>query len=233
MADKKLNDADNWKGMLDSPKALPHEGLLDKNAAWGKLQDRLHTRPARRATWYWVAATVLTMIAVSWLITGRKKNDIAKPTDSIVHDTKIMQPSRPANLNRQPSVEKTTFIKQPVARGTNAVHRKPNYRNTVSFYPSLVVVSSISTVESPPAATIVAPVTGDSTKLALVFRPKKKLRVLHVNELGVMTLSDSEQLALAAQEKSNTKFRLKSSAPGNLSSPGRQEDTGIRIPLTN
>ena len=233
MADKKQNNADSWKQVLDCPENLPGEGMPDKNAAWEKLYNRLYTKPAPRTAWYWIAATVLTMIAVSWLITGRKKNDITKPTDSIVGNTKSIRPSRPANLNRQPSVGKTTFIKQPIARGANAVHKKTYYRNTVSFYPSQVVISSISTVGSPHALTIVAPATGDSAKLALVFGPKKKLRVLHVNELGIVTFSDSEQLALAAQEKSNTKFRLKSNSSGNLSSPGRQEDTGIRIPLTN
>jgi len=87
-------------------------------------------------------------------------------------------------------------------------------------------------VNKPPVS-IAAPVTGDSAKLVLVFTPKKKLRVLHINELGTVSPYDPEQAALAAQEKNNIKIRFKNNASSNPSAPVRQEDTGIRIPLTN
>jgi len=233
MADKKQNDIDNWKGMLDSPESLPGEGMSDKNAAWEKLYGRLHASPAPRTAWYWIAAAVLIMITVSWLITGREKNHITKAALPVIKDTKSIQTLQPANLGKQTVVAAMALTKQPTARAIDAAHKKLSYGNAGSFYTSQVIAASISTVENKPAATIAVPLTDDSAKVVLISATKKKLRVLHVNELETITPSASEQLALAAQEKSNTKFRLKNNASGNLSTPGRQEDTGIRIPLTN
>jgi len=232
MADKKQNNADSWKQMLDCPENLPGEGMPDKNAAWEKLYNRLYTKPAPRTAWYWIAATMLTMAAVSWLITSRKKNDITKASATAVHDTNSLQPSQAADFNKQPII-KTVFIKQPITHNKGAMHKKTYYGNAHPFYPPQAVATSISIVVNKPPVSIAAPVTGDSAKLVLVFTPKKKLRVLHINELGTVSPYDPEQAALAAQEKNNIKIRFKNNASGNPSAPVRQEDTGIRIPLTN
>jgi hypothetical protein len=236
MPGKKQIDIDNWKATLDSPDNLRGEGALDKDAAWEKLYGRLHAAPARRIAWYWIAAVVLTLLAVSWLMTTPEKNNMVKAIVPLVQDTKSIVPSAPANFTEKTAVAiMPSTKKQPeTGIGIGPAADKSSYKKAHSFYTAGVVSSAVQAIEIKPAAAISAPVTAGSIKTELVTGTKKKLRVIHINELETMSSSGSEQPALAAaQEKSNLKFRIKNNTSGNPSAPARQEDTGIRIPLTN
>ena len=63
MSKEKRPEPSGWRDRLEEPGSLTEWGLMDANASWDKLHERLGGRPRRRrAVWYWVAAACLLII---------------------------------------------------------------------------------------------------------------------------------------------------------------------------
>ena len=228
MPGKKQTDTSHWKDRLDSLADLPGEQLLDKNAAWEKLSGRLdaNRRPVKR---YWMAAAMLLLVAISWLLIERQKNELVKTRVQPSPDTSIAQSDLPHPVTENENVivlapGKPLKVAVPIKQ-----HRPPLYKNLRPAERLHIVTGLAQTDEKTyPQVTIIAP----SAEIApgnLVV-PKKKLRVVHINELET---AQPEPALATAPGKNNSWLKIKNNASTSSSAAGRQEDIRIKIPLTN
>ena len=63
----------NWKDKLEDTTAFAGNELLNTNAAWDKLYNRLHQPRRKKAVWYWAAAACLAMVIISVLFVSKQK----------------------------------------------------------------------------------------------------------------------------------------------------------------
>ena len=182
------NNQNNWKSLLENPKSFAGETIRDKHETWEKLYARLHKKPRRiLGAWYWAAAALLVMMICSIvffinrekypeafvgvpsrvkeqipIITQRQLNDEQKNTEHVLSQPKqktntALSIQKNAIVKTNPSTNKN-FITDPVIGQLPQIASTPNIR-----------IDSVIEI-----ITDVPPV-------------KKKLRVVHLNEIGQPT----------------------------------------------
>jgi len=214
MSIENLNNTESWRSKLDDLEGLPGDTRVDKNAAYEKLHARLRGKKrSRKAMWYWAAAACLLLAFMIPLIF--KKNKI-HPVAGIEAEHK-QQEKMPDDINTKrvkkdpvtiigPLIEKE---KEVVAPGkinrTNHKIIPVEIKNKIRLYDTVIptdlakenISNSLQPVDS-------------ASSIAATLPPGKKLKVIHINELGdpvevsPETVNKKElrsfQLELASQE---------------------------------
>ena len=231
MASEKQTDPLYWKNKLAGLDKLPGEAC-DQNAAWERLHARLQEKPVRKQyTWYWAAACLLLVTALSLLLT--------KHTDTLPAKDFVQQPSTTSPLplaadktDHLPNIASGPAGKEIVKQHTaGAVKHLVNDKRIKKLQP--VAVGNREAVAIPPDIVVAVPDTQTAT--AAVVPAKKKLPVVHINELG----KQERENARFASENHWPSFQIKffngdsySGAP--LPAGGTtQEMLKIKIPLKN
>lgn len=187
MSNENHNNLQPWKSKLEELNALPDQ-QLDKGAAWDILYLRLNQKqPAGKTPWYWVAAACL-LLAVIFSVFFIN-NSSHKITASVTRTT---------SATTENAVTKTTMENDEVKKARDFVlpeNEIPVVKKTynkaikpVALKRILKIRLSDSVSEQSlalsPVADSIDPVTA-SPGLAIARQPvKKKLRVVHANELG-------------------------------------------------
>ena len=183
MSQEKPNESLHWKNKLDELDQLPGEQIQDKNASWRKLHDRLREKPRHKKTiWYWTAAASVLLIAgLQWINTHQK--DIR-----IVNDK--TQPV-PENTSKKIEMVQADTVKN---AKTIIVERTPEVPATVKNKSRSMPMSapllknepdSVTVKESlPEIITTIDNRTSDTIAVVASLPVKKKLRVIHINDLG-------------------------------------------------
>lgn len=174
----------NWKEKMEDAVALSAYGLHDKNAAWEKLHDRMHVPvKKKKAGWFWLAAACLVgLMSGAFLLMNKKQpvtTVINKPATKAVDDTKVIaQQNNPAPVKeeeRQVVMPVATVTKAPAKKQLKKIVAEPIASVEVKTEDSVLITASYI-----PPTHITAPVS-----LTVNNTPeKKKLKVVHVNELG-------------------------------------------------
>jgi len=186
MSEEKLNN--NWKQKLEDADSLPHATLQNKDGAWGKLHARIAEKPrSKRVLWYWVAAAclLLALIIPSLTIhrsttTVVKSSNTNKSNDAITNA--VIQKDEPAetltkeitNAQTHQQIQKNNVVKNTEQHITTA--------DTVNVIP--LVNNNDQSLQN---ENIAVPGIIDTSAIAVVSSPapiQKKLKVVHINELG-------------------------------------------------
>ena len=190
MSSEKQNKTPDWKqSFLQWEQAgghvEPKEDLL-----WEKLQEKLQPRRNKPFTMLWVrraraAAAVLILLAVSLFFFLRKNETVEKPAVVSKEPAQV-----PAPLVATPSVvvkekmatdpiNKQEMVPASIKREIKSVQLQDQNRKDAAIDP---VPQNIAAVPEP-----IQPVVekkSDSTPIATVIQPKRKLRIVHLNELN-------------------------------------------------
>jgi hypothetical protein len=208
MSIKKQNNPSGWKGKLDELDCLPGETIPDNNASWQKLQGRLQEKKrSRKALWYWAAAVVLPVLMLSFWLISRKENELtaALPVQEQTRKTitevlpvqdndtvaamVVMQNEKKPFVNTNKGIEHeipgSTVIKEPIT-GTIT-------DDTTAFVKITPVIIPLAPVDTSVTAVAIQPV-------------KKKLKVVHINELNEPGLP--ARIAFPGEDYSVLQFRL-------------------------
>ena len=179
MQGKELN---NWKQKLED-EAFAAQMLGDKGATWKKLHSRLHKKTAPRFLhWRWQAAACLlaaVIFTIIFLIPEKEQASAISISPNVIDDTATKNNS----IARE---EKSMAI---------PLHKKPQNKNAAltSTQKNNATVEDAPMVNNQPAAanTIAEQKTStpftpaDAAKTLTAEAPvKKKLRVVHINDLG-------------------------------------------------
>ncbi len=188
MSIENLNNTGSWRSKLDDLEGLPGETPADKNAAYEKLHARLRGKKrSRKAMWYWAAAACLLLAFMIPLIF---KKDKIHPVAGIETEQNQQQKNcrmilLQSLIKKDPVTIITPLIekeKEVVASGK--INRKDlkiipvEIKNKIRLYDT--VISTDFAKEN--IGNSLQPV--DSASSTAAASPRKKLKVVHVNELG-------------------------------------------------
>jgi len=178
------NTQNNWKSLLEDPGNFPGETIRDKNEAWESLYQRLHKKPQRKLmAWYWAAASILIVAIGTALVFVNK----AKHHPTLVTVPATLKNRLPAGTGSSLSVEtKNTDKASPQSKQkTHSAVRveKNNFTATIQPVKDNLITDSLIN-HLPQFITASNPVYDSANKTTVAAQPKKKLRVVHVNEMG-------------------------------------------------
>ncbi len=227
MLSKKLNDPFFWKNKLETLNCLPGEDAHEKDALWEKLNGRLQQKPAaNKARWYWMAAGLLPLIIIALTMVSNTesvllKQETVKDKNAKATPSYLQPASKEAvTFSASASVEK----KQPVAVINSKVKSK-TFVDTIRASDADVIVLpekvkiDITTNNIQPVDTVVT--------VALTATAKKKLQVIHLNELETYPAQFTEPINYAQNIKSGKKKIT------NFSLASQENTFGFKIKLSS
>ena len=183
MQDKTRN---NWKQLLENADGFPEKILKDNNEAWEKLYARLHKKPARKLLpWYWAAAS-LAAISITIVIFSINKN----------HQSSLVVNSSPANYRDPASTKKSLVTEQKTNNASFQSLPEKNIGISLTKKNSPVkknelinnydLVTDSANAQTGVETIFESVLDSDSSakEIATVAPVKKKLRVIHINDIG-------------------------------------------------
>ena len=213
MSSENHNRSHHWKSKLEELESLPAETMPDKNAAWEKIHARLDgKRPERKQVWYWVAAaSVLFLFIISFFISNKKNDRLA--------DTGLKQNQSETKWNQQENQVPVATVNHKKDSFTTENHVLPEKNHPLIFHQSNEIGlknvwknkkdepqlhDTINTQNQITETTDNSlQVIDSSSRIASIMPTKKRLPVVHVNELGE---ADYEPQVAHSSEKSSVHF---------------------------
>ena len=199
---------------LDNLTNLPGEATADKAALWQRLESRLQKKPQqKKAVWYWAAACLLICITVPFLFNSNKNKVVEAAIDNNNSRIKsdISQPNKivvPENIKLN-----TTEIELPPVVG-NA----PSLKNKIQMIETKQD-SLVSNIPLPSDLIVQdnSPTEIDTLAKTIAITAKKKLSVVHINELEEEDKIAAQNSNLAKSlKKKRTKTTDRSEYAGTL-----------------
>ena len=185
MPNENLNNTPIWKLKLDSLDSLPGEDMPDKNALWEKLHGQLGGKRRRKqSAWYWVAASLVAFGLIISLFysnsndqqlinsaTNKNQELVKTPSNKVekkdlppaINSVVVKNEKKSPSISRQAGINIVDGDKEKKIRLTYAASSKALIPEMQSNF-----ITPIDTLSS----------------LATIQPEKKKLRVVHINELG-------------------------------------------------
>lgn len=169
----------SWKARLEEDVYFD-DAIINDGAAWNKLYIRLHTPGRKKTAWYWIAAAVLIVavicgVAVKQTITS---GEFIAPTP-VVQTKKSTTPTQKTAV---PGYDTTKADIPSAMVKTGKPPKRAALKNT-----AIITPVAVNTIELVKEDTLLLPTEipmVNNAQLA-VETPKAKLKVVHVNELGV------------------------------------------------
>lgn len=225
------------KEKLEAMECLPGEAF-EKDAAWEKLHRRLQVKPrSKRVIWYWAAAAcLLPLLVLLWITINKKEPALAKVTKQQHTTTPVIQlPLVQKEIMSSPLMV-STIKNKPLKNIAPEVHKIPaNKNNNIKTDKPPAANTTVETI--PDIATNIAPPTATDTNISMATIAalpiaKKKLRVVHINELDA---SPEPSLTIKSNHRqSDFKFLFGNVNAAGTSAVIRQDYSGgLKIPLTN
>lgn len=180
MSTENLNNIPNWKVNLDALDNLPGDTTYDKSVAWEKLHVRLGDN--KRSTikaWYWVAAACIFFALLIPLFYSESNNQHNTNSALNEHQPSIITPSdhKAPITNLAVTDNEKKFPAPPTKTMAKLIHENKKEKLRLSY--TVISKSIIPETES----NFMTPLETLSS-LATIQPEKKKLKVVHINELG-------------------------------------------------
>lgn len=196
------NPAENWKQKLEELDYIPGADF-NKKASWEKLQNRMQPKQNTSGKkWHWLAAACLLLIAGTLFLVNtapdtnisvsQNQDSIHKPGENITADKDADQ--KPAITITQTATDAGETKKQSPVKIKNEI--KNNTWSEAAVIPEIIITEQEQPVAEIKKIILSSP---DSTTTASVIMPavQKKLRLVHINELGIA----EDAAAIAAKNR--------------------------------
>ena len=216
----------DWKDKLEAMDNMPG---LDKSTAWEKLYPRLEVKPRRRPGFYWMAAAASLVPVIIMTMLLNKQQGITEPENVVIKTNSVTPVVVPAR-NTIPVAENKIQVTNVAAAKTANVLPKIMGRTN----PTISRNSAIANKITPEPQELV--ITNPSPMLpgndVPVVMPKKKLRVVHINELGNPV--PEESIMAQREPRGKIYFQLNNNtSPNSFSLPIADRPGRIIIHSTN
>ncbi len=216
MSIKKPNSPSGWKNKLDELDCLPGEMMPDNNSAWQKLNSRLQDKKrSRKALWYWAAAALLPVCMLSfWLISNKKHN--TEDTATVHKQTKGNDTAGLLFTD----IDTVTAIRIIKDEMKPVVHTRAKIEDAIPG--TAAVKEPVTGIDTSDIVIVQQPIIPvqpvDTTAITAAIVPaKKKLKVVHINELNEPGLP--ARVAFPGEDYSVLQFRLINQQVYTTSSP--------------
>lgn len=216
-----------WKNKLEELDQLP-AAPLDKSAAWDKLYPRLQGKTARKRPVYWIAAAACLVCVTSvvlW-INNRSTETATPPAISKKENQQLIAPVKSDETIKKSLVTPPVEIELPIV-----AERKHNQTRKDELFTANKKDSVLMPVPeqiTPEEIAVNTPDNNNNTPSPAV-QPKKKMRVVHINEIG-----NAREEVIMAQRVPTGKvyFQLNNSNP-SLSLPPSNINSRVIFNPTN
>jgi hypothetical protein len=184
MINEEQNKGFHWKNKLDELENVPGKSF-NKEASWNKLHSRLSGNVGKKkVVWYWAAASILFFVIIFPFLVSRttvepKVVKIKKP--AINHNEIIL---KPATDDKNNIVRNDVSVSPEKERGIALMNQK-THLTIVNAVTKKIGISE-SGGNDLTAQTILNSLQPIDTfsNIAIHLPQKKKLQVVHINELG-------------------------------------------------
>ncbi len=206
MSNENPNNTPPWRNKLDELEHLPGSAF-NRDAAWDSLYGRLRSRKGKKISWYWIAAACLLFGLMITLLNHDKNTSQPANKETVVKQSKeIKKPIlKVEEVNKNENEHNAVLIKDKIVTTPN----KPIQRNR-RVTPTEVVTKvhpddvAISYPEKEPVVKPLQIINTNST--TAVLPQKKKLNVVHINELGDPLIESSDITRIADIHSFQLKF---------------------------
>ena len=203
MLNENPNKGFHWKNKLEELENLPGESF-NKEVVWEKLHARLQPKTkSKKINWYWIAAACLFFaLFISFFLSNKKENVLVKNNTP----QKKINSSSPSLINKDTSViiaSSSNENKTP-AHSINKIEKINIAINHKKISNEIVQDKGEENIPQKIKNNAVMPVD-TATSIVANLPEKKKLKVVHINELGVPV---SEPPIIARNSESHS-FQLK------------------------
>ena len=189
MSEEKHNESFRWQTKLEELDQLCGEPVIDKSVSWNKLHARLGAKPGyKKLLWYWLpAACILIVVGLQGIIADRKGNEIVAAKNQSKREQQVRQTHTPKEQTAVSDSNRITS-EEPQGRQATAVRAITKSLHASKDLPAAAneiqpdTDSSKRSLETELVQAI-APGRADSTSSVLALPAKRKLRVIHINEL--------------------------------------------------
>jgi len=184
MSKENLNNIPNWKLSLGTIDSVPEEHIPDKGALWERLHARLGRKPgSKKSMWYWVAAACIFFalliplfysIRINQAISTVKENQPSTkaPAGKIIDKEDAAAVTNSSLAKNDGKSEETSSKRQKQMTHEN---KKIKLRFTYTVSPEALSPETLSNFTTP---------VDTAASFAATKPEKKKLKVVHINELG-------------------------------------------------
>lgn len=189
----------NWRNKLEDENALSAEILSNKNIAWEKLHSRLQQKPRRKKVLrYWMAAAcLLPAIVISLMFFIKNEEKAAK---NMVIKEKALKPENHMQYLKADTAAADFTIFNRKKKPLKIKLRNNN--NTIANADKEHLETNIQKANNE----LISPLSDSSNKTTIAAaQPKKKLKVVHINELG----EPAEELPVTGHNSNLHYFQLK------------------------
>lgn len=225
MLNEKHFNKPSWKAKLDLPGYLPAITAAEKDAMWQSLRERLKpARKANRSIGYRIAASLLIILTLA--LYNRQENGgrnhaaatpLQTPGAPVATSSALKEPA----VILQPSADaKPAIAKEKKVTATQAV-TEPAQDSNYKAYASLQKQD-----DSIAVASVIIPVADSATS---PVNNKKKLMVVHINELETVPASFETQANYASKLRDKTKKK----SSGNLTISNQPNSIGFKIQVSS
>ena len=214
MTNEKPNSSSNWRNKLHELKSIQGHGF-NKETSWNKLHERLHSKSNnRKGVWYWLAAACLFFaLVISFFLSNKKEkglvknNVVQKKTNMPFQNLPLINKDTSAVIASLPTENKmavhainkinTNFNHKILSTEIVQNKKEENITRQLNYNAVMPVDTAISIVTNLPQ--------------------KKKLKVVHINELGD-PVSESPNIA-RYNEQHSFQFKFMNQEVYTRSSP--------------
>lgn len=187
MRNEKQNDT-NWISKLDEPGCLPAEEMIDKNAGWKRLHERLRKKPGKnKMIWYWAAACLFVAFSFSIFISQKNSHALVK---NILSQKKKVSPAvtyLPIAVEKKDQKAAADLAVEKKKRNSVISKHSNNIKSdenvSVNQILSHAVIENVTVNEQQSKINRVPSVDTTGSVIAAIAPIKKKMRVVHINEL--------------------------------------------------
>ena len=208
MSNKDQNNNPSWSSRLDELDSLPGENSSGKNRSWEKLQARLQEKKEnKKMAWYWAAACLFALILLPWALQHKKEEigfagspSVKQP--NIPADTAMVKNNITVPVKKNKDIPPSIKVNVPAANSTASklpqpVKKKiPDGDTVTTPAESIVATVPVNNLLNNPT------VTDTGKVIAAVAPSKKKLRIVHINEI-----TDPAQTGFTNSTEGNSEFR--------------------------
>lgn len=178
----------HWKNKLEQLDQLPDGPSFDKNAAWEKLQNRSNKKHnTNKIVWYRFAAACLLIAFISGVIFFNNQASVTAVNNQQKNTIKPAQPAATFKKKDKTDGNMVSLIDASKSKNTAVIINK-KIALAINNTPLLETVELIDINKEIPLPEIktAALLTSDTTSIfsTAALSVKKKLKVVHNNELG-------------------------------------------------
>ena len=185
MINEKPNNNINWKNRLEELESSAGGEAFNKEAAWEKLHTRLQSKPRnKKVLWYWLAAACLFFALFTSLFLSNKKENVLVKNNLLQKKIIPIQSQHVPLVNKDISAvasltaknKKANQLIMDIDKINTVINHKAMQVEIVQNKKEDVITHEIENNAAMPVDTLIS--------IAATLPEKKKLKVIHINELS-------------------------------------------------